>query len=147
METFTAEANLNLRSQSSQTKPNKESNDQNMTPIDDDSTTPNIINLALNAKFIAKSGIIKLYPKSYFTKNHSRKSTSSSSKVHERMRLSSHGSHGSMATPPWLNLDGIDLYSESNLDDTSRKGVDTIIIPGLSLNIVYQSYWSNNWKR
>nr|CAG8529135.1 11787_t:CDS:10 [Entrophospora candida] len=134
LETFTAEANLNLGSQS---KSVQEIKNGNPSSINNNSTTPNVINLILYAKFIAKSGIIKLYPKNYVKKNHSRNNTFSN-----RVARSSHDSRGSAASLPRLNLDGIGGYSQSNLDDISRKGeqgVDTIIIPGLSLNTMYQA--------
>ncbi|CAJ0830181.1 10799_t:CDS:10 [Entrophospora sp. SA101] len=134
LETFTAEANLNLGSQS---KSVQEIKNGNPSSINNNSTTPNVINLILYAKFIAKSGIIKLYPKNYVKKNHSRNNTFS-----KKVARSSHDSRGSAASLPRLNLDGIGGYSQSNLDDISRKGeqgVDTIIIPGLSLNTMYQA--------
>ncbi|CAG8439893.1 14436_t:CDS:10 [Funneliformis mosseae] len=134
LETFTAEANFNLGSQS------PKSSESENGELDNGSGS-NFIELEVDATFTAKSGTIKLYPKNYFTKHHSRRPTGS--KVHDRSR-SARGSHGSIASIPLprLNLDGLSNYAPTNLDDLTRQGehgIDIIVIPGLSLNTFYRT--------
>ncbi|CAI2166467.1 8487_t:CDS:10 [Funneliformis geosporum] len=135
LETFTAEANFNIGSQSPKS-PNESENGEL-----DNGSGSNFIDLEVDATFTAKSGTIKLYPKNYFTKYHSRISTGN--KVLDRSR-SSRGSHGSIASIPLprLNLDGLSNYAPTNLDDLTRQGehgIDVIVIPGLSLNTFYRT--------
>jgi hypothetical protein len=132
LETFTAETNFNLGSQN---QSSKASNDEELI---DDSNSPNIVELEIEAIFTAKSGTIKLYPKNYFTKHHNRRPTDN------KISRSSRGSRGSIASIslPRLNLEGIPNYTPTNLDDLTRQGehgIDNIVIPGLSLNTFYRT--------
>ncbi|RIA94532.1 hypothetical protein C1645_873391 [Glomus cerebriforme] len=133
LETFTTETNFNIGSQSQSQKPS------NNEELNDDSGSPNIVELEIEATFTAKSGTIKLYPKNYFTKHHNRRPT----ETKDRSK-SARGSRGSIVsiTLPRLNLDGLPNYAPTSLDDLTRQGehgVDNIIIPGLSLNTFYRT--------
>ncbi|GBB97022.1 hypothetical protein RclHR1_00290020 [Rhizophagus clarus] len=135
LETFTAETNFNLGSQN---QPPKSSNNEE---LNDDSSSSNVVDLEIEATFTAKSGTIKLYPKNYFTKLHSRKPTDN--KVNDRSK-SVRGSRGSIASIslPRLNLEGIPNSTPTSLDDLTRQGehgIDNIVIPGLSLNTFYRT--------
>ncbi|RHZ51053.1 hypothetical protein Glove_485g16 [Diversispora epigaea] len=127
LETFTAEANLNLSSQSQQPK-SKSGIDSPQENI------ANIINLCLKIAFVAKSGKIKLYPKSFLAKHHNKKSVSN--KISRISRTSS----GSISSIPRLNLDGMSNYAKTNLDEMpGDDSIDEITIPGLSINTIYQA--------
>ncbi|CAG8784357.1 3922_t:CDS:1, partial [Cetraspora pellucida] len=124
LETFAAEANLNSGSEQ---KSVSVDNDNNLSKDTD------VIDLEFEVAFTAKSGTINLYPKSYFSKNHSRKPTGN--KLSDKSR-SSRESRGSIVSLPRLNLDSI------SLDDVTKHehGIDTIIIPGLSINTIYRTF-------
>ncbi|CAG8495544.1 5827_t:CDS:2, partial [Racocetra fulgida] len=128
LETFAAEANLNSGSEQKSVNVDSNNNLQKDTKV---------IDLEFEVAFTAKSGTIKLYPKSYFSRNHSRKPTGS--KVSDKSR-SIRESRGSTASLPRLNIDSI------NLDDVTKHehGIDTIIIPGLSINTIYRTFLSEN---
>ncbi|CAG8634606.1 24795_t:CDS:10, partial [Dentiscutata erythropus] len=127
LETFAAESNLNSGSEQ---KPVSVGNNTDLQKDID------VIDLEFEVAFTAKSGTIRLYPKSYFSRNHSRRPTGS--KLSDKSR-SARGSRGSIASLPKLNLD-------VNFDDVSiqEHGIDTIIIPGLSINTIYRTFLSEN---
>ncbi|KAF0369743.1 fermentation associated protein [Gigaspora margarita] len=126
LETFTAEANLDLGSE--QKSVSVDGNDDLQKDTD-------VIDLEFEVAFTAKSGTIKLYPKSYFSKNHSRRPTGN--KMSDKSK-SARGSRGSIVSLPKLNLEII------NFDDVTKQehGIDTITIPGLSINTIYRTFLS-----
>ncbi|CAG8645156.1 2250_t:CDS:10, partial [Gigaspora margarita] len=126
LETFTAEANLD--SGSEQKSVSVDGNDDLQKDTD-------VIDLEFEVAFTAKSGTIKLYPKSYFSKNHSRRPTGN--KMSDKSK-SARGSRGSIVSLPKLNLEII------NFDDVTKQehGIDTITIPGLSINTIYRTFLS-----
>ncbi|CAG8472716.1 9921_t:CDS:10 [Diversispora eburnea] len=130
LENFTAEANLNLsnlgsQSQQPKSKSGIDSPQENIT---------NIINLCLKISFVAKSGRIKLYSKSYLAKHNNKKATSN--KIPRISRTSS----GSISSIPRLNLDGMSNYAQTNSDEMpGDHSIDEITIPGLSINTIYQA--------
>ncbi|CAG8534527.1 10421_t:CDS:10, partial [Acaulospora colombiana] len=131
LETFTVEANLSLGSQHPQPKSPISSE---IPDSQADTAISNAINLDLEIRFTAKSGTIKLYSKSHLAKN-AKKVTSV--KMSDKSKASSRGSRNSIAR---LNLDGTSNFISTNLDDMSREhGIDTIIIPGLSINTMYRT--------
>ncbi|CAG8497267.1 4277_t:CDS:10 [Ambispora leptoticha] len=130
LEAFTAEANLGSQSQpkgkaKTTTKSDSEENAQS-----------NLIELEIKACFTVKSGILKLYPKKYFTRQQSLKTNKSTEKP-----KSSRSRSISTQLPPRLNLDSLSSYSASSdeLSKQAEHGIDKIVIPGLSLNTTYQT--------
>ncbi|CAG8459734.1 18137_t:CDS:2, partial [Acaulospora morrowiae] len=135
LETFTTEANLNLGLQSS-SQPKSSINLDNSDSQENTEISSNAIDLDLVITFKAKSGTIKLYSKSHLAK-HAKKATNG--RISDKSKAM-RGSRSSIASIPRLNLEGISGHVSNDMDDISREhGIDSIVIPGLSINTMYRA--------
>ncbi|CAG8500632.1 1907_t:CDS:10 [Paraglomus brasilianum] len=125
-ETFAAEANigsqLHLQSKSKSTLTN---------PVEESSIA---VNLEVQIAFAAKSGVMRLYPKNFLEHQQAKRSSRGSGK-----RPSIRSASTNSGIHLQHSVSSYDIYS---LDDTSKleeSGIDSITIPGLSLNTTYRT--------